>query len=777
LATALSWTGEADLDNANGVGRLNPLEREFLAESTRALSVERAVLRRRGRRRLQLVCLVVVLSLVATAIGLYAHQISVAAAEQARLASSRLAASQATRLREKDPAMAAQLALAAYRIAPTPEARAAVLDSTATPTPRRLRMPARSAAAMVSSLTVIAAADRSGVVQLWRTAAGSPVLAARIDTGTTGGMTLALSQDSTLLAAAVGDSVRVWRIADLDHPGIIATARGQAGTVRALAVRPDLRAVAVGTDAGVGLWDLRTNTFTRLDGPGGPVRTTTFTHSGRVLAAGSDDATVHLWDAESAAHLATLSGPTSQVWAVDISPDDRVIAAGSAGQHQVYLWDIAVPAQPASLGAPLTGPNALITGVAFSPDGTTVAAVGIDTRLWRWDLRTRRVSGSFPHPITLASLSYRDNQTIDTLADDGIVRTWPTPGPVIVENLREIYSVSFSADDRRLLVGGNFESMRLLDVTRPTAATAVGPAVTNELPAAPFGGASVLTPDGTLAFAGSNDGTLHLWDFTDSAHPRRIGAPLRIATDIIEATVLSDDATRLAVSSDDRTVHLLDVTDPRQPRPLSTIHVDDKAYGVRFSPDGTVLAVATGNGKGYLWDIRDVANPRALFTVAGFHRPVYAVAFSPDGSLAAFGGADYTVQLVELTDRARPRLLDPVLSGPVGEVNEISFHPHTRQLAVSSIDGSIWLWDLTDPGHPRNTGTLTANGGHGLLTVFHSHSGQVLAAAGRDNILRFWLTDPDRAVRAICATAGYPITAEEWTQFIPEIPYTPTCID
>lgn len=285
----------------------------------------------------------------------------------------------------------------------------------------------------------------------------------------------------------------------------------------------------------------------------------------------------------------------------------------------------------------------------------------------------------------------------------------------------------------------------------------------------------MLTPDGTLAFASSNDGTVHLWDFTDLAHPRRIGAPLQIATEIIEATVLSDNATRLAVSSDDQTVHLLDVTDPRQPRPLSTIHVNDKAYGVRFSPDGTVLAIATGNGNGYLWDIRDVTNPSLLFTVTSFHRPIYAVAFSSDGTLAAFGGADYTVRLVDLTDRAHPQLLDPVLTGPVGEVNEISFHPHTRQLAVSSIDGSIWLWDLNNPRQPKNTGTLTANGSHGLLTVFYSHSGQLLAAAGRDNILRFWLTDPDNAVRAICATAGYPITAEEWTQFIPEIPYTPTC--
>jgi hypothetical protein len=80
------------------------------------------------------------------------------------------------------------------------------------------------------------------------------------------------------------------------------------------------------------------------------------------------------------------------------------------------------------------------------------------------------------------------------------------------------------------------------------------------------------------------------------------------------------------------------------------------------------------------------------------------------------------------------------------------------------------LWELNNPRQPRNTGTLTANGSHGLLTVFYSHSGQLLAAAGRDNILRFWLPHPDNAVRAICATAGYPITPKNGPSSSPRFP-------
>ena len=61
-----------------------------------------------------------------------------AAAHQRDVAVSRQVAEQALELRATNPALAAQLALAAYRLAPTPEARGSLLSTFATPYATRL---------------------------------------------------------------------------------------------------------------------------------------------------------------------------------------------------------------------------------------------------------------------------------------------------------------------------------------------------------------------------------------------------------------------------------------------------------------------------------------------------------------------------------------------------------------------------------------------------------------------------------------------------------------
>ncbi|MGH8919539.1 MAG: helix-turn-helix domain-containing protein, partial [Actinomycetes bacterium] len=106
LATALDWAGEPGPYEA-----LNPLEREFLTASVDARSARAAAERRGIRRRYQLVSVLVVLVLVAAGAGLYARQVATSADHEAQLAQSRQTAAKADQLREKDPALAAQLAL------------------------------------------------------------------------------------------------------------------------------------------------------------------------------------------------------------------------------------------------------------------------------------------------------------------------------------------------------------------------------------------------------------------------------------------------------------------------------------------------------------------------------------------------------------------------------------------------------------------------------------------------------------------------------------------
>ncbi|CRK57719.1 High-affnity carbon uptake protein Hat/HatR [Alloactinosynnema sp. L-07] len=762
LVSALEWAR-----SAAGEAALNPLEREFLAVSEEARTARREADRTRVRRRYQLLILLVVTSLLAVGAAFYANQVSTTASRDNRLALSREVSDKADRLRDKDPVLAAQLALAAHNLAPTPEARSAVLDSSARPLPRRSSAWDGTTTVMTSAGGFLVFGTDSGHVQIEQADTGRHVADLRVARPI---VAIAASSNGSLLAA--GDDrgeVTVWSLSPSTSPTEEKTFNTGSSRLFALAFSPDGLHLAAGNGAGeVQIWTPREATPpVVLTGPAQAVKGVAFLPDGTAVAAGSDDSIVHLWSLAVPGESVVFKGPTSKIFGIAVSPDGKTLAAGTAGEQRVYTWNLSDPTAPPRQW---TGPASWINAVAFSPDSTALVAGSSDTLLWRWDMRSGQALPPLPHPKPLTAIEFRDSHTILTLATDGRTRTWTVPGSVLSGPSKQVFSTSFDLSGDRLLVGSGDNRLRLWDVTDPHRARLTGELTGGSASPSPLSGASTLTSDGATAIAGTTDGSIVLWRVDRSDEP----VSLKVAASTIQSVVLSADDRTAAVGSDDKSAYLVDLSDTAHPKMISSLSgTADIIYGVRFSPDTTMLAVAGGDGKGYLWDIADKTNPKPRATVTGFRGPVYATAFSADGTLVAFGASDYSVRLLDLTHPLSPVEVPSPLIGPVGEVYELSFHPDRRELAVSSTDRTIWLWNLADHRKPDHLATLTTN--DALLTLAHSPDGRRLAAGGRDRTVRVWDTDLDAVKNWICGQAGQSITPEEWSQFIPGEPYTPPC--
>ena len=88
-----------------------------------------------------------------------------------------------------------------------------------------------------------------------------------------------------------------------------------------------------------------------------------------MIASGSGDHTVRLWDAATGQELKTLSGHTDSVSALAYSPDGKVIASGS-GDNTVRLWDAATGQELKTL----SGHTDSVSALAYSPDGKVIAS-------------------------------------------------------------------------------------------------------------------------------------------------------------------------------------------------------------------------------------------------------------------------------------------------------------------------------------------------------------------------------------------------------------------
>ncbi|MGC8464253.1 MAG: hypothetical protein ACP5P9_11385, partial [Acidimicrobiales bacterium] len=767
-------------------GQLNHSETEFLEACLTSRDQQVRAARRRTRITRRLHGAVTLLAAASTALAVLAVEADHAATTARNQALSRQVAIEAQQLQPTDPSLAAQLAVAAYRISPTVQARSTLVGATSGEIPTRLLGPVGPQFVSLSSSGHLLAVAQSATdtVALYRMSGSTPAKAAVVNAGPPADQdfAVALSPDGRLLAAGgTGHTVSLWQLGPSGQPLQRAVLAGFTGTVYATAFSPDGRILAAtGADGTVRRWDISNPVhpvaLAVLHSPGGvPFKTVAYSPDGRLLAAAGGNGVLAVWPSGvTSPQLATGAG-TATIETLAFSPDGSTIVTGG-DDLALRVWDVSAggsarPARPA-----LSPATSQLFSVAFSPHGHFLAAGSADGSIHVYNTTTWAPAGNFeaPNPVTGVAFAPGGNYLLS--ADSGgVTRLWSLPDPASYTETGRVYYLGYGAGSTRLVSGSsgphgdatiwNAEGpLRLSQAGRVTPAASFGPVA----------GAVTSSPDGKLVAVSNAQAEIQIYDTSDPAVPKVLGSPLTGNKPFIEQLGFSPDGRTLAASDDSGQVRMWNVTDPSRPLPLPTLTgTTGEVLGFAFSNDGRLIATASTDDKVRLYDLSDLSHPVLLATLGGFSDYAYDTAFTPNGKTLIACSADGTVRLWNIADPRHPELLGPPLAGPTGYVYAIAVSPDGKTLAAAITTHAVWLWNISDPARPRLEATLAA-GQAEVFAVAFSPDGRTLVASGSDDTLHLWQYRPTNAEQLVCSLVGDPITPAEWSRYI-QAPYNPPC--
>ena len=505
-----------------------------------------------------------------------------------------------------------------------------------------------------------------------------------------------------------------------DYQQLIENARSPS-RILVIAFSPDSGVLASGSDDNIlRLWDTHSGQeLTQLRGHSGSIRSVAFSPDKKMLASSSDDSTIRLWNTESGQESKQLMKHSETVWAVAFHPDPhkKMLASGSS-DNTIRVWNIESGQEidKFRIYSPLT------KSLAFSPDGRILAAASSDHNVYLWDVETGRSLGSLKgHSDWVWSIAFSiDGKTLASGSDDHTIRLWNVESRQklgqLEGHLNRVRTVAFSIDGKTLASGSDDHTVRLWDTNSGQEIDKLEDHFSTVTSVA-------FSPNTKMLASGSLDKTIHLWDVASGEKSTQLeghySPVMSIAFNLHRKT--------LASGSDDGTIRLWNTHSNREFNRL--IGHLDSVNSVTFSLNGETLASGSDDNTVRLWDAHF---GQEIGKLTGHLDSVNSVAFNPDGEILASGSDDSTVRLWNThsgQDIGK-------LTGHSDSVNSVAFSPDGGILASGSDDNTVRLWD-THSG--QEIGKLA---GHSdwVNSVAFSPDGEILASGSDDNTVRLWDT-------------------------------------
>jgi WD40 repeat protein len=476
---------------------------------------------------------------------------------------------------------------------------------------------------------------------------------------------------------------------------------GHKDIVYGLAYSPDGKILASGSSDGtLILWD--TGTGKQIHSPlnkhKGAVSSVSFSPDGKRVASAGSDNTVILWDTTTGKLLGQLNaGPSEELssesmQSVAFSPDDKWVCSGSSF-GVVLLWNL----QSLS-SSPKRFPKdtSAVTSLAFSPDSGKLISIDENGLIVIWDVETgKQLSHILP----------------EQLPKDAVTK----------EQVRLSYGLDFNLTQNLIAAGTEEGNIFLADLDSPAGSGKLLSGHTAKVTSVVF------TPDGKLLASCSQDRTVIVWDAKTG---ERIGQPFRGHRVWISSLAFSPDGKSLASGSNDGDIIIWDLKTGSRLGTTLQAPIDDDG-GLAFSPDNKVLAFVGKSNQIQLWDL--IKNEPYGAPLLGSPGEIIKIAFGRNGETLASCHRNGQIMVWEIAAEKRS---NPFLKWQIDKIAHAAFSPDGSLLSTSTgEDDYVSLWDVS-------TGQRIGNAFEGhkemALCMSISKDNKLMASGGQDKTVLLW---------------------------------------
>ena len=513
-----------------------------------------------------------------------------------------------------------------------------------------------------------------------------------------GANAISYSQNGQLLAAAHQDlTIRLWEPNNKSQKEPIPALRGHKDKIYAVTFSSDGNSsmlASASADKTIRLWDPHTliddDRLIAILPYKDAVRTVAFSFDNRMLAGGSDDGIIQVWDAGTGDRIYEFKEHTDSVQAVHFSRNRTELLSASLDGN-VFLWSLV--GEGGRLHSPIQHNTSVYTA-KFSPDGNTFATGSADKLIRLWDTNTTKHNLTFTgHKDSVSDIDFSpDGTTLASASPDGRILLWDTIGArtriEISEHTGGIKALAYTQDNRIRACGTGLDGkLRLWDAGTSSELSLVSEH-TGLTKAVTF------SNDGKIIVSGgSEDGTIFLSNVlkilenNKGINNESLQTVLTGNTHGITSLALSPAGTTLATGGADGRIHLLDVASRRELKVLKG--AQSTITALTFGVDGTHLFSGEENGTIRQWNALTGTE-----VGTGYNTPlgaITALSYSPRNECLAAGDTIGTIQF-----------FDPVTKQKKGEgffipnssITTLIFSDDGSSLVSGSENGTIIVWDV-----------------------------------------------------------------------------------